>query len=69
MHMVTCSSPQGWCTLSNIERFKYLIEKLGLYRRIQGPQLILRLHERVIRAGVQPGGQGGWSTRGGAGAA
>ena len=65
---VTRSSPQGWCTLSDIGRFKYLMEKLGLYRRIQGPQLILHLHERAIRAGGKQS-QGGGGTRGGAGTA
>ncbi len=49
--------PQGWCTLANIERFKYLMEKVGLFRRIYSPQLILRLQERAIQATLQQRGQ------------
>ncbi len=43
------TSFQAWCNLFDIERFKFLMEKLGLYRRIHGPQLLLRQHERQIQ--------------------
>ncbi|PRW56345.1 glycosyltransferase-like protein [Chlorella sorokiniana] len=52
---VRCSKPgmqfgqQGWCTLSNIDRFKFLMEKVGLYHRVHGPQALLRQHERRIQ--------------------
>ena len=50
---VRCSDPEarqeGWCTLTDVGRFKYLMEKVGLLRRIHGPQALLRQHERQIR--------------------
>ncbi|KAL4457894.1 hypothetical protein ABPG75_012759 [Micractinium tetrahymenae] len=51
---VRCGDPHrpdqlGWCTLSDIERFKFLMEKLGLYRRLHGPQVLLRQQERQIQ--------------------
>ena len=47
---------QGWCTLTDIGRFKHLMEKVGLLRRVLGPQILLRQHERAIRAMAQRGG-------------
>lgn len=46
---------QGWCTLVNIERFKFLLEKVGLYRRLSAPQALLRQHERQIQRRLQAG--------------
>ena len=51
---------QGWCTLANIDRFKFLMEKVGLYRRVQGPQALLRQHERRIQVGRE---EGRWEQR------
>ena len=52
-----CEDPenkqQGWCTLTNVDRYKYLMEKLGLYRRILAPQLLLRQHERQIQSRIR----------------
>ena len=48
--------PQGWCTLTDIGRFKHLMEKVGLLRRVLGPQILLRQHERAIRTMAQRGG-------------
>lgn len=57
---VRCQDPanglQGWCTLTDIGRFKHLMEKVGLLRRVLGPQILLRQHERAIRAMAQRGG-------------
>lgn len=50
-----CPPSQGWCTLASIDRFKFLMEKLGLYRRVQGPQALLRQHERRIQVGGEEG--------------
>ena len=41
---------QGWCTLTDIPRFIYLMEKVGLYRRLHTPATLLRQHERRIQA-------------------
>lgn len=49
---VRCSSADGqdgWCSLSDISRFKFLMEKIGLMRRILIPQAVLRQHERSIQ--------------------
>jgi hypothetical protein len=46
---------QGWCTLTNVERFKYLLEKVGLYRRLSAPQALLRQHERQIQRRLHAG--------------
>ena len=46
---------QGWCTLTNIERFKFLLEKVGLYRRLSAPQALLRQHERQIQRRLRAG--------------
>lgn len=40
---------QGWCNLTNVKRFKHLMLKLGLYRRLHAPAALLRQHERRIR--------------------
>lgn len=42
-------SKSGWCTLTDVERFKFLMEKVGLYRRVLAPQTVLRAHERTIQ--------------------
>lgn len=39
----------GWCNLHDIDRFRYLMEKLGLYKRVLAPQALLRQHERAIQ--------------------
>lgn len=62
-----CADPasgrQGWCNLTDIERFKYLMLKLGLYRRLHAPAALLRQHERRIRqrmaAAASSGGSSG----------
>ena len=46
---------QGWCTLTNVERFKFLLEKVGLYRRLSAPQALLRQHERQIQRRLRAG--------------
>ena len=46
---------QGWCTLTNVERFKFLLEKVGLYRRLSAPQALLRQHERLIQRRLRAG--------------
>ena len=43
---------QGWCTLTNVERFKFLLEKVGLYRRLSAPQALLR---QPTQRGQRPG--------------
>ncbi|KDD73134.1 hypothetical protein H632_c2500p0 [Helicosporidium sp. ATCC 50920] len=40
---------EGWCTLHDIDRFKYLTVKLGLYERIAAPSVLLKSHEREIQ--------------------
>lgn len=61
----SCLALQAWCNLFDIERFKFLMEKLGLYRRLHGPQLLLRQQERQIQrrlraaAAVEGGGAAG----------
>ena len=40
---------QGWCTLTDVDRFKTLMERLGLYRRLPMPQALLRSHERQVQ--------------------
>ena len=40
---------QGWCALSNISRFIHLMEKIGLYRRVLLPRVLLQQHERSIQ--------------------
>ncbi|KAI3436820.1 hypothetical protein D9Q98_006230 [Chlorella vulgaris] len=40
---------QGWCTLTDVARLKYLLEKVGLYRRLHTPAALLRRHERDIQ--------------------
>ena len=67
---IRCTDPgglrEGWCTLTHLPRFLYLMEKLGLYRRIHGPQILLRQQERAIQRALReeggrrledPGGQ------------
>ena len=49
MAAVRSACPQGYCTLTDIERFKFLMEKIGLYRRLHGPQILLRRQERQIQ--------------------
>lgn len=39
---------QGWCSLTDIPRITYLLEKIGLYRRIHLPAMVLRHHEQRI---------------------
>jgi hypothetical protein len=39
----------GWCNLHDVNRFKFLMEKLGLYKRVLAPQAVLRQHERAIQ--------------------
>lgn len=58
---------QGWCNLFDVERFKFLMEKLGLYRRLHGPQLLLRQHERQIRWRMQAAAAMQGAEAGGAG--
>lgn len=41
-------SAVGWCPLTNIPRFIFLMEKLGLMKRILMPQMLLRQHEQRI---------------------
>lgn len=40
---------QGWCTITNVRRLIYLLEKVGLYRRMHAPSALLRQQEREIR--------------------
>ena len=40
---------QGWCSLEDVERLKYLMEKVGLLRRVLAPRELLRGHERAIQ--------------------
>ena len=40
---------QGWCALQDVPRFIYLMEKVGLVRRVLMPQVLLRQQERAIR--------------------
>jgi len=50
---VECRDPatgkSGWCPLHDIPRLLYLLEKIGLMKRIYMPQVLLRGHERVIQ--------------------
>lgn len=49
------STPQGWCELKDVERLKHLLQKIGLFRRISGPSILLRQHERAIQALMHAG--------------
>ena len=40
---------QGWCSLEDVERLKFLLEKVGLLRRVSAPRELLRGHERAIQ--------------------
>lgn len=46
---------QGWCELKDVERLKHLLQKIGLFRRISGPAILLRQHERAIQGMIPPG--------------
>lgn len=48
-HDPTRGRGDGWCTLSDVPRFTFLMEKIGLMRRFLLPQTLLRQHERAIR--------------------
>lgn len=54
---VKCSEPstgaEGWCSLHDVERLKFLLEKVGLLRRVRAPQAVLRQHERAIQQRIR----------------
>ncbi|KAL6776982.1 hypothetical protein ACKKBF_B19730 [Auxenochlorella protothecoides x Auxenochlorella symbiontica] len=56
---VRCTDPEtklkGWCELKDVERLKHLLQKIGLFRRISGPSILLRQHERAIQALMHAG--------------
>ena len=47
-----CASNQemGWCIVHDVDYFKFLLTKAGLFRRAREPQQILRMHEQLIRS-------------------
>lgn len=43
------SNGEGWCSLSNVPRFTFLMEKVGLMKRFLMPRVLLSQHERAIQ--------------------
>jgi hypothetical protein len=48
-HNIWHTHLQGYCSLTDVPRLKHLLEKLGLYRRLHAPAVLLRQQERAIR--------------------
>lgn len=44
--------PHAWCTIVDVARYTHIMLKLGLYKRIRGPAIVLAEEERVIQRSI-----------------